>query len=82
MLLSAGIVWFYLTLSRASALTLVLYHAAGLAWHLKTFLPMPFASSDAKALLVHMVWRAMAIVILGVFIARKSRRAEAAAAFD
>jgi len=84
-IITVGLIWLYLSVGRAAAIALMLYQSAALAFNVYTFAAGSLASPGAKGLVVHIVWRAVALILLGYFVfnrQKKSADQEIAASFD
>ncbi len=79
-LLGGLLTWLYISQSRASAWSLVVYQGLSALINAWLFLHVPIESDTAKALVTHISWRVVAIVLLMIFIRRPAPIDPAAAA--
>jgi hypothetical protein len=63
-------IWFYISQARAAAWGLVVYQGVSVLVNAWAFLHEPIESDNAKALVVHIIWRVVAITLLIMFIRR------------
>jgi len=73
-ILLAGVVWLLAKPGLAAVIVLTVYHAAALLINLAAFLAIPIGENLHRALLIHIVWRVLALV----FMWRGHRRARSA----
>jgi hypothetical protein len=79
-ILAGLLIWFYISQSRASAWSLIVYQALSALINAWLFLHTPMESDTAKALVTHISWRVVAIVLLMLFIRRPAQIDPAVAA--
>jgi hypothetical protein len=79
-ILGALLLWFYLRRSRTSAWGLMIYQGLSVLVNAWVFLHAPIESDMAKALVVQIIWRVVAIVLLVMFIRRPAETDPATAA--
>jgi hypothetical protein len=73
-ILLVGSLWLLIRPGLAPVVTLTVYHGAALLLNLAAFLAMPVGYNLHRALLVHLIWRVLALVLMW----RGYRRARAA----
>lgn len=78
-ILLAGAVWLVTKPGRAAVIGLTVYQGAGLLINLAAFLAIPIGENLHRALLVHMIWRVLALLFMWRGRRRAAGEAELAA---
>jgi hypothetical protein len=63
-ILLAGVVWLLARPGLAAVIVLTVYQAAALLINLAAFLAMPVGENLHRALLIHIIWRVLALVFM------------------
>jgi len=79
-ILAGLLIWFYLGQSRIAAWCLIAYQGLSTLINAWAFVHQPIDSNAAKALVVHILWRVVAIGLLALFIRRPDQLDPAMAA--
>jgi hypothetical protein len=74
LIMGGGMVWLYLSSGRPAAIFLGVYQAASLAINVLAFAAVPIDSPSARSLSVHIVWRVVALFLLGLFVWKRPDR--------
>ncbi|HSE02572.1 MAG TPA: hypothetical protein VLK35_00355 [Methylomirabilota bacterium] len=63
-ILLAGAVWLVTKPGRAAVIVLTVYQGAGLLINLAAFLAIPIGENLHRALLIHIIWRVLALIFM------------------